>query len=73
MNTLVLALLYAFQNSGFLLRVSGTGFYRVQFALCIPKAGQCGKYRLKVCRKVFKLQIKQRVGRKVWLDEDCAQ
>ena len=61
-DTLTLALLHAFQNSGFLLRVAGTGCHCIQFALCVPKTRQSRKHRLKGCREVRDFQIRQRVG-----------
>nr|DAI87884.1 MAG TPA: hypothetical protein [Caudoviricetes sp.] len=72
-DILALALLHTCQNSGFLLRVAGTGCHRIQFAFCVPKTGQRRKHRLKVCREVFDLQIRQRVGGEVRLNEDRAQ
>ena len=72
-DILALAFFYALHDGRSLLRVSSADFHRVQLALCVPKTGQCRKHRLKVCREVFDFQIRQRVGCKVWLNEDCTQ
>ena len=72
-DALGFAFLRTVQNSGFLLWIAGAGCHCIQFALRVPETGQSRKHRLKVWGKVFDFQIRQRVGRKVWLDEDCTQ